>query len=203
MARPKWFKGPAERSQISISTCLAVGAVIASLSSPHVTWAAQPAAEIEYVENRLSADFKDTAANAAFSEIERIAGVTIDAPASLGSRRLTISLSDTTVEDAVRQIFRALSVANYAVISNAARDGRQAFIVLDSLDSHSEALPPEDQIAGQPEIQRDEGQRLPDQRTADAPSEAELTYESFVSGPIVEDWPHLGTPSGTDIVAND
>lgn len=85
-------------------------------------------ATISYRGERLSVELDRAPAEAAIRDLERVAGVTVKAPASIARKTVTLSFSDLAVEDGVRQVLRALDLTSYAVIYGE----RKTFVVVES-----------------------------------------------------------------------
>ena len=178
-----WLQGAAARSKAPIFfLLLAIGLPL----SVQAASAAEKAAEIEYGNDRVSAEFHNTPTELVFRELDRVADVRIHAPKSLTSRRLTITLSDVSVKDALRQIFQTLSVSNYAVMSGPGREGRTTVVVLDSLDLGGEVISLKEE--------QDSSEEAPD---------VVSFSDTFVSGAITGDSPSSENVATTGLVAND
>lgn len=158
------------------------------------------AKSIKFVDHRLSVDFRDTLAATVFAELEMTAGIRIRVPKPVSSRTLTIAFADASIEDAVRQVFRALSVANYAVISPPDGKERTTFVVLDSLDVHDPLINIRE-AATETRLARIDDSKL--SATDSAEPDIVSISDSFVSGTIVEDIPTVALGPGTGLAVNE
>src|SRR5947209_3837037 len=111
---PRAMRTTHSQSGNSLSSFVAVIAIfVSALSSVAPSPAAASAAsKLTYENGRLSVDFTAVRAATAFEEVAKVTGVRVELPEALSEKPLTLTLSSTHPEDAIRQMLRALSVSN-------------------------------------------------------------------------------------------
>lgn len=97
--------------------------------------------EAHFENERLTVRFADTPAEEAFSEISDAAGVEISIPEQLLGKRVSLRLDDESLDDGMRQVFRALDVVNHAVVFNE-EAGRRRYVVLEKPGAAAKLIVP-------------------------------------------------------------